>query len=80
MAVYLSSVAETFGTILQGSALRHLRLTLAEDYLSHGPSRQLFIEAYDCHITLLILIPLSEHCVEILPYSYHNLRFLLQNL
>ncbi len=77
---YRSRVAEALGTILHKSVSRRSQIVLIENYLANSSPWQFFVKAYDCNLPLLILIPLSQHHMEILSYSCHDLRLLLQDL
>ena len=80
MDVYLSREAESFGTILRGSVTRHFLIFPGLYYLSNSSDWQLFIETCDFNLPIFALVPTPEHCMKILPYSCHNLGFLLQDL
>ena len=79
MDVYLSREAESLGTILRGSVTRHFLIIPGLYYLSNSSDWQLFIETYDRNLPIFVLVPTPEHCMKILPYSCHNLGFLLQD-
>ena len=79
-SAYPSSVVECFGPMWRRSASICLRLILAKHRLSHRPNVQLFTEVYNCYIPMFGLILLSRRRVKLLPYSCHDLGFLLQNL